>query len=163
MFKELNEEVKKERERFEHTMDLIMEEARLVAIETAINETPPLAGSGHKSLRAKNSVTSSLKDSWAEDSDKHVTRLKTGWLFNLKNNRHYASYVNDGHNLKKHFVPGLFVDPNTGLLTYDEDMKDETGIVVGTKTHFVQGYNMVEKAKVAWDEYIDKQISTRLV
>jgi hypothetical protein len=54
----------------------------------------------------------------------------------------YASYVNDGHRVDKHFVPGLIV--NGGLLErVDEDVG---GIVVGTKTQYVKGLYMKEKA-----------------
>ena len=50
----------------------------------------------------------------------------------LANSMQYASYVNDGHNVTKHFVPGLTINETSGLIEEDPDNKG--GIIVGTKT-----------------------------
>ena len=58
----------------------------------------------------------------------------------LNNNMQYASYVNDGHRVDKHFVPGLIINGN--LLERSPD--GSGGIMVGTKTSYVQGKYMKE-------------------
>ena len=47
-----------------------------------------------------------------------------------------TSYVNDGHRMDKHYVPGLYVDDD-GLLSYDP--AGDVGMMVGTKTKYVDG------------------------
>jgi len=59
---------------------------------------------------------------------------------NLSNNANYASYVNDGHRMDKHFVPHLTVEPSSGLLQID--MSKPGGMMVGTKTTYVEGLHM---------------------
>ena len=46
----------------------------------------------------------------------------------LNNNMQYASYVNDGHRVDKHFVPGLIINGN--LLERSPD--GSGGLIVGT-------------------------------
>ena len=48
--------------------------------------------------------------------------------------------------MDRHFVPGLYIDPETGILTMDPGNTD-VGIVVGTKTPYVKGEFMVDKGK----------------
>jgi hypothetical protein len=50
--------------------------------------------------------------------------------------------------MKQHFVPGLYID-GTGALARKifEEGEKISGLVVGTQTEKVEGYNMVEKAK----------------
>ena len=47
--------------------------------------------------------------------------------------------------MDRHFVPGLYVNPESGLLEYDPYAN--VGIVVGTKTAYVEGKFMVDDAK----------------
>lgn len=79
----------------------------------------------------------------------------------LANDKEYASYVNDGHRMDRHFVPGLYINPHSGLLEYDP--KAKVGIVVGTKTRYVKGEFMVDKAKAAYEKTVlaelDKEIA----
>ena len=49
------------------------------------------------------------------------------------------------HRMDRHFVPGLYINPESGQLEYDP-MAD-VGIVVGTKTPYVEGLFMVDAAK----------------
>ena len=78
----------------------------------------------------------------------------------LANDMEYASYVDQGHRMDRHFVPGLYVNPESGLLEYDPAAK--VGIVVGTKTKYVKGEFMVDKAKEAYEKAVltelDKEI-----
>ena len=82
--------------------------------------------------------TGAMAASWELDS---VTKPTHGRTI-LINSQNYASYVNDGHRVDQHYVPGLY--PNGGLLERVDPSVG--GIVVGTKTTRVPGLFMKEKA-----------------
>lgn len=136
--------------------------AAIRAVEAAMDATPPKKGTG--SLKGTHTRTGELKQHWATDSIKEPMggALSGGSSFTtfLKNNLEYASYVDQGHRMDKHFVPGLYVDEN-GQLNYDPSAK--TGLVVGTKTKYVKGEFMVDKAREAYEKAVltelDKEIA----
>lgn len=133
----------------------VAEGATLRAIEKAQDTTPPKMNS----LRGTNTRTGELKAHWATDSKtKPVIRGNTV-VTELNNNMEYASYVNDGHRMDRHFVPGLYVD--NGILNYD--LAAKVGLVVGTKTRYVKGEFMVDKAKAEFERVslaeLDKEIA----
>lgn len=78
-------------------------QATLRAIEAAQEATPPKAGR----LPGTHTVTGELKQHWPTDSNAEpvVTGAKYETL--LANNKDYASYVNNGHRMDRHFVPGF--------------------------------------------------------
>ena len=76
----------------------------------------------------------------------------------LKNDMQYSSYVNDGHRVDKHFVPGLVVNGN--LL--EEDPDGEGGIMVGTKTTYVKGKYMKEKAIKRYRTVVKTELNKRV-
>lgn len=131
--------------------------ATMRAVEAAMDATPPKKGTG--SLKGTHTRTGELKEHWATDSV--VEPLVTGGKYEtfLRNDKDYASYVDQGHRMDKHFVPGLYVDEN-GVLNYDPTAK--VGLVVGTKTKYVKGEFMVDKAKEAYEKVVlaelDKEI-----
>ena len=137
--------------------------ATMRAVEAAMDATPPKAGTG--SLKGVNTRTGELKAHWATDSKTEPMggALSGGSSYTtfLANEKEYASYVDQGHRLKRHFVPGLYVDEN-GMLDYDPDYAEVGGIVVGTKTKYVKGEFMVDKAKEAYQKTVlvelDKEI-----
>ena len=122
-------------------------DATLRAIEKAADLTPPT-----DDLTGTHTRTGELKQRWATDSS--VIPVKNGDRYEteLANSAEYASYVNDGHRMDRHFVPGLYVNEESGLLEYDPGMaaRREAGIVVGTRTEYVSGLFMAEAAE---DEY----------
>lgn len=136
--------------------------ATIRAVEAAMDATPPKKGTG--SLKGTHTRTGELKQHWATDSITEPTggALSGGSSFTafLKNSLEYASYVDQGHRMDKHFVPGLYVDEN-GQLNYDPSAK--TGLVVGTKTKYVKGEFMVDKAREAYEKAVltelDKEIA----
>jgi hypothetical protein len=110
--------------------------ATLRAVEAAQDKTPPTADS----LCGTNTRTGELKQHWATDSRTEPERQGGEIVTELNNNKEYASYVNDGHRMDKHFVPHLTVEPYSGLLQID--MSKPGGMMVGTKTTYVEGLHM---------------------
>ena len=107
-----------------------------------------------------NTVTGELKAHWETDSVTEPQKVGGGYVTFLANDMEYASYVNNGHRMDRHFVPGLYVDEN-GQLNYDPAAK--VGLVVGTKTTYVKGEFMVDKAREAYEKAVltelDKEIA----
>lgn len=136
--------------------------ATLRAVEAAMDATPPKKGTD--SLKGTHTRTGALKQHWATDSKVNPMggALSGGSSYTtiLANDMEYASYVDQGHRMDKHFVPGLYVNPESGLLEYDPTAK--VGIVVGTKTKYVKGEFMVDKGKEAYEKAVltelDKEI-----
>ena len=136
-------------------------EATMRAVEAAMEATPPKAGTGR--LAGTNTLTGELKQHWATDSRVEPQMSGAKYQTELNNNKEYASYVDQGHRMDKHFVPGLYVD-ESGQLNYDPAA--QTGLVVGTKTKYVKGEFMVDKAKEAYEKAVltelDKEIARLL-
>ena len=124
--------------------------ATMRAIEATMDATPPKAGGDR--LSGVNTVTGELKAHWETDSTTNPKKIGGGYVTYLANDMEYASYVNDGHRMDRHFVPGLYVDEN-GQLNYDPAAK--VGLVVGTKTTYVKGEFMVDKGKEAYQKALE--------
>ena len=128
------------------------------AVDAAMDATPPKAGTGR--LGGTNTLTGELKQHWATDSKIEPVIQGKRLVSELANDKEYASFVDQGHRMDKHFVPGLYVNPESGLLEYDPTAK--VGLVVGTKTKYVKGEFMVGKAKEAYEKAVladlDKEI-----
>lgn len=134
--------------------------ATIRAVEKATELTPPTAND----LRGTNTRTGELKQHWASDSKTEPVggALSGGNSYTtiLANNMQYASYVNDGHRMDRHFVPGLVINEESGMLEYNPDGKG--GIVVGTKTKYVKGKFMVDKAKEIYEEVIKNELDKKI-
>ena len=132
----------------------VAKNATIRAVEAAQEKTPPTADS----LGGTNTRSGELKQHWATDS-KIIPEHQDGqYVTELANNKEYASYVNDGHRMDKHFVPGLYANPASGLLEYDPGRKDEVGIMVGTKTPYVPGMHMLEAGQQAYEETLKTEL-----
>lgn len=129
--------------------------ATMRAVEAATEATPPK----QNSLKGVHLRTGELKEHWATDSI--VEPLVTGGKYEtfLKNDKEYASYVDQGHRMDRHFVPGLYVDEN-GVLNYDPARN--VGLVVGTKTKYVKGEFMVDKAREAYEKAVLAQLDEEI-
>ena len=134
------DELRKQAAKVSNNLEKIQEGATKAAVTKAQQATPPNGGAP---LAGTNAREGGLAQTWATSSK---TKPVNGMTV-LANNLQYASYVNDGHHMDKHFVWGLHVQG--GLLAYDAN--HDGGLVVGTKTTFVQGFYMKEQAV---DEYI---------
>ncbi len=84
----------------------------------------------------------------------------------LYNDMQYASYVENGHRMVKHFVPWLFID-DTGVISRHKPVSGEKmfGLWVGTKTTYVEGAGMIPKAVDAFNTaltYMNNSLMTDL-
>lgn len=96
-------------------------------------------------IEGKNTKTGGLASHWKSSQVVTDDDIKV----RLTNDMQYASYVENGHKMDKHFVPGLHIfkenETAPGVLYYDEE--ESGGIIVGTKTKYVKGIHVVPKAK----------------
>lgn len=132
-------------------------EATLAAVEAATEATPPKSGRG--AHFGTNTLTGELKSHWETDSVTEPEVSSNSYVTQLNNNLEYASYVNDGHRMDRHFVPGLYVS-EAGVLEYDQGAK--TGLVVGTKTKYVNGEFMADKAKEAYQKMLEAILDEKI-
>ena len=139
-FKARIEKLKMNLEQLDSELSAIAQGATMRAVEKATELTPPTADD----LKGTNTRTGALKQRWAADSVTKPQKKGNEYETLLANNMKYASYVNDGHRMDRHFVPGLVINEETGMLEYNPNK--EGGIVVGTKTAYVEGLFMTEKA-----------------
>lgn len=136
----------------------VAKEATIAAVEAATEATPPKSGRG--AHFGTNTLTGELKAHWATDSQTEPEAVQGGLQTILANNVEHASYVNDGHRMDRHFVPGLYINEGSGLLEYDPSAK--VGIVVGTKTKYVKGEFMVDKAEKAYQEAAEALLDEKI-
>lgn len=134
----------------------VQKDATLRAVEAAAEATPPKTGS----LKGTNTRSGELKQHWATDSQTEPQKTGNSYETILANNMEYASYVNDGHRMDRHFVPGLYVNPHSGLLEYDPSAK--VGMMVGTKTKYVKGEFMVDKAKEVYEKTVLTELDKKI-
>ena len=120
------------------------------AVRVATENTPPNTGK----IAGTGARTGQMAQHWTLDSD---TQSKGGVAF-LRNNMQYASYVNDGHRMDMHFVPGLVINGNLIERVHAED----GGIMVGTKTKYVRGFYMKEKAIGKWRNTVRAELTKRV-
>lgn len=132
----------------------VMEGAMINAVQKATDKTPPLGAP----LSGTGTREGGLSQHWAADSRTRPAVIGGTLKTTLANNLQYASYVNDGHRMDKHFVPGLAVDLISGML----EKVGTGGIMVGTKTSFVKGRYMKEAGIGAYRDTINKELAKRV-
>lgn len=128
-------------------------DATIRAVEKATELTPPT----QNDLRGTNTRSGEMKQHWATDSQINPSVSGTTYTTTLANDKQYASYVNDGHRMDRHFVPGLYVNPESGMLEYDPSRN--VGLVVGTKTPYVPGLFMADRAKEEYKRVLRQELS----
>lgn len=162
------QQLKKAKANLPEILYKVSKNATMRAVEAAQDATPPKANTGRGPYIGTNTISGELKAHWATDSKVEPMggALSGGSTYAtvLANDKEYASYVNDGHRMDKHFVPGLYINPYSDLLEYDSNA--DVGLVVGTKTRYVKGEFMVDKGKKAYERTIlaelDKEIERLL-
>lgn len=138
--------------RFPGELSNIAKNATIRAVEKAAEMTPPT----QDDLRGTNTRSGGMKQHWRTDSQ--ITPQVSGNKYTtvLGNNKKYASYVNDGHRMNRHFVPGLYVNPATGMLEVNPD--GTGGLVVGTQTSYVPGLHMEEAAHEEYHRVVAAEV-----
>lgn len=143
----------------------IAEGATLRAVEVAMENTPPNTFEGDEQ-RGVHMITGEMAAHWKKASRTVPVQVGSDFCTTLENDRDYASYVNDGHKVDKHFVPGLYIDDN-GLLSYEpkeserKKMKKagkKIGLMVGTKTKAVEAMDMKDKALDKYKEVAEAEL-----
>ena len=129
----------------------VAEGATIEAVRVATEHTPPNGGAA---IAGANARSGDLAQHWTTDS---VTTPVNGKTL-LANNMQYASYVDQGHRVDKHFVPHLH--EAGGMLSYDPGY--DGGITVGTKTTYVPGLYMTKKATGAYRNTVRKELDKRV-
>ena len=150
------EQLRKQGQDVPRIMAEVMEGATINAVAAATNKTPPIGGA----ISGTNTRSGDLSQHWATDSQTRPTveggTIKTA----LANNMQYASYVNDGHNMNKHFVPGLVLNPFSGML--EREPTGKGGIMVGVKTTYVKGKYMKEAGIGAFRTTVRRELDKRV-
>ena len=156
--KERMRQLETSRTKIESRMLQACKDATMRAVEKATELTPPLMND----LKGTNTRSGEMKQRWATDSTITPYGFADGSIrTTLGNNAQYASYVNDGHRMDRHFVPGLYVNPESGMLEYDPSKK--VGIVVGTKTSYVPGLHITDEAIKTWRETLQQVLGDIVV
>lgn len=132
-------------------IDEVAEVATLAAVEKAAENTPPNGGA---KIAGPNLRSGDMAQSWATDSVTTPNRGKTL----LANLQQYASYVNDGHRMDKHFTSHLAIEG--GQLVGKPD--GDGGLVVGTKTQYVPGLYMKEKAIGVYRDTVRRMLQQKV-
>lgn len=146
---------------FPKALEDAAEQATIRAVEVATDATPPKGNTGRGPYIGANTVTGELKAHWATDSITKPERVGDAFQTRLKNDVQYASYVNDGHRMDRHFVPGLVINEETGTLEYNPDGKG--GIVVGTKTSYVKGEFMADKGAEEYKKALGEILNAKIM
>lgn len=142
----MQEDMRRKSQNFKSHLNVICEHATVAAVNKAASMTPP----NNAELSGTNTRSGDLAQHWASDSRTKPINGQTV----LANNMQYASYVNDGHRVDKHFVPGLH--EVGGMLNYDADY--DGGLVVGTKTKYVQGLYMKEAGIAEYKRVVEFEL-----
>lgn len=148
------EQLRKQGQNVPKIMAEVMEGATIAAVERATELTPPngstISGTGTR--------TGELAEAWTTDSIIKPTMTGGAVKTVLANNMQYSSYVNDGHRMDKHFVPGLVI--NGGVLEKVDPSLG--GIMVGTKTPYVQGKYMKQAAIGRYKNVVRRELDKRV-
>lgn len=149
------EELREAGENVQKIMLEVAEGATIEAVRVATENTP---SNGESPIAGTNTRSGDMAQHWETDSQTVPEYTGGNIKTQLANDMQYASYVNDGHRMDKHFVPGLIVNGN--LLEQDPD--GEGGLMVGTKTSYVEGKHMKEKAVGKYRSVIRKELDKRV-
>lgn len=148
------EELRKAGESIPDIMYEVAEGATVEAVRVATENTPP----NGSAIAGTNTRSGQMAQHWELDSQTKPVMTGGSAQTSLRNDMQYASYVNDGHRMDKHFVPGLI--ENGGLLERVDP--DVGGIMVGTKTTYVPGKYMKEKAIGKYRSVVRKDLDKRV-
>ncbi len=133
----------------------VAEGGTIAAVEKATERTPPNGGAP---ISGTGTRSGELAQHWLTDSVTKPVILGASARTTLANNMRYASYVNDGHRMDQHFVPGLIINGNM-LEKVNPSMG---GITVGTRTKYVKGKYMKEAAIGKYRDVVRMELGRRV-
>lgn len=87
-------------------------DAQQTATQAAVNMARQRTAPNDGIPRGENMVTGNMNDHWESDSKVIPVDRGDSFATELNCKVSYASYVNHGHWLYRHFVPGLYIDGN---------------------------------------------------
>lgn len=134
----------------------VAEGATIAAVERATELTPPNGAS----ISGTGTRTGDLAQHWATDSTTTPVMTAGSARTTLANNMQYASYIDEGHRMDQHFVPGLHLDRQSNTIYFD--VKEKGGIVVGTKTKYVRGRYMKQAAVGRYRKVVRMELDKRI-
>lgn len=149
------EELRKAGQDVPRIMEEVAEGATIEAVRVATENTPPNGGAA---IAGTNMRSGDMAQHWATDSITSPIVSGGSVRTELKNDMQYSSYVNDGHRVDEHFVPGLVA--NGSLLERSPD--GSGGIMVGTKTTYVEGKYMKQKAIGKYRSVVRTELDKRV-
>lgn len=117
--------------------------------EKTLNETVSVGEIHAKDLTP--SITGDAKGKW-QTTKAH--KVPNGFKARLYNNSSYIGYINNGHRMEPHFVPGEWVGK---VFEYDPFSKE--GVIMGAKTKYVKGKFMLEKASGKAEKFLVSKMS----
>lgn len=120
--------------------------------EKVLNETLDVAEIKVKDLTPV--VTGDARAKW---QTKHAYKVKNEFRARLYNNSAYIGYLNNGHRMNPHFVPGYWSGKK---FEYDPNAKE--GVIMGAKSKYVEGEFMLEKASGNAEKYLVKATEREL-
>lgn len=120
--------------------------------EKLLNDTTSVAEVYAKDLTPE--VTGDAKAKW---QTKKAYKVANGFRARLFNNSEYIGYINNGHRMEPHFVPGEWVGDK---FEYDPFSKD--GVLMGSKTKYVKGKFMLEKASGRAEKFLIRKANTEI-
>lgn len=144
--------------KFKPEFEKIVEDCAKKACDNAVKkakELSPHADDGK--IRGMNVISNRLYNSWFCE----YVKKDYGKIGNIKlyNTAPYFNYVQFGHKVKRHFVPWLYID-ELGRLSYETNHnKKMIGLIVGTKTSYVEGVDMISPAIKIFEESFEKELS----
>lgn len=150
------EQLRKQGQNVPKIMAEVAEGATIAAVERATELTPP----HNAEISGVNTRDGGLAQHWAVDSETKPVVIGGVVRTVLANNLQHASYVNDGHDMNEHYVPGLHIDDIGGGIYFDANKKG--GIVVGTKTPYVKGKYMKQAAIGKYKNVVKQELDKRI-
>lgn len=120
--------------------------------ESLLNDTVSVAEIYAKDLTPV--VTGDARAKW---QTKKAYKVANGFRARLFNNSEYIGYINNGHRMEPHFVPGEWVGDRFDYNPFSKD-----GVVMGSKTKYVKGKFMLEKASGRAEKWMIKQADSRI-
>ncbi len=145
------DELKKAQADVPRIINKVAEAATIAAVDKATEKTPPNGGAAIAGVNAR---TGDLAQHWQLDS---VTRPVNGKT-ELVNTMQYASYVDQGHRVDRHFTSHLAVEG--GMLVGKP--AGDGGLMVGIKTDYVPGRYMVDEAKKKYRNEVHKMLKAEV-